>query len=132
MNTYVNYAELIMPAWAPPSWIFGPVWAVLYILIFISFSRVFLLFFQKQIPWYVALPFFLNILFNLAFTPIQFGLKNLPLASLDILLVLATLILGMVVIAPYAKWIAWIQVPYFLWVSFATVLQLTITFLNYR
>ena len=132
MNTYVNYAELIKPAWAPPSWIFGPVWTVLYILIFISFGRVFLLFFQKQIPWYVALPFFLNILFNLAFTPIQFGLKNLPLASLDILLVLATLIWAMVVIAPYAKWIAWIQVPYLLWVSFATVLQLTITFLNYR
>ncbi len=132
MNTYTNYAELIKPGWAPPSWVFGPVWTVLYILIFISFSRVFILFFQKQIPGYVALPFLLNILFNLAFTPIQFGLKNLPLASIDIILVLGTLVWAMISIAPYAKWIAWIQVPYLLWVLFATVLQLTITFLNYR
>ncbi|MDO8481584.1 MAG: TspO/MBR family protein, partial [bacterium] len=79
----------------------------------------------------VALPFALNLIFNFAFTPIQFGLKNLPLASIDVLLVLLTLIWAMFSIYPYAKWIAYTQVPYLGWVLFATALQLTITFANW-
>lgn len=86
--------------------------------------------FQKRIPFIVALPFILNIIFNLAFTPIQFGLKNNLLAAADILLVLGTLIWAMTAIFPHQRWIAYIQIPYLLWVSFATVLQLTITYLN--
>jgi tryptophan-rich sensory protein len=85
---------------------------------------------NKQIKWFVALPFLLNLIFNLAFTPIQFRLQNNYLAALDILLVLGTLIWAMVVIYPFARWITYIQIPYLLWVSFATVLQLTITVLN--
>ena len=85
---------------------------------------------QKQIALVVALPFVFNIIFNLAFTPLQFGLKSNLLAAIDILLVLATLVWAMVAIYPYAKWITYIQVPYLLWVSFATILQLTITYLN--
>lgn len=78
----------------------------------------------------VALPFILNIVFNLVFTPIQFGLKNNFFAAADILLVLGTLIWAMAAIYPHARWITYIQIPYLLWVSFATVLQLTITHLN--
>lgn len=85
---------------------------------------------QKTIPLAVALPFALNIIFNLSFTPLQFGLQNNLLAAIDILLVLGTLIWAMIAIYPYAHWITYIQIPYLLWVSFATVLQLTITYLN--
>ncbi len=132
MNNYTNYSELIKPSWAPPSWIFGPVWSVLYLLIAISFGSVVKMFFEKKVPFVVLLPFLLNIVFNALFTWIQFGLKNLPLASLDILLVLGTLIWAMIAIYPYAKWITWMQIPYVLWVSFATVVQITITYLNNR
>ncbi len=128
MNTW--YQQLIKPTWAPPAWIFGPVWSVLYIVIFITFWYVWWLFFKGKIPFIVLLPFILNIIFNLLFTPIQFGLKNNLLASIDILLVLATLIWLMIVIFPYAKWVTYANIPYLLWVSFATILQLTITFLN--
>ncbi len=129
-NTYNWYSQLIKPFWAPPNWIFGPVWTFLYILIVISFGKVFLMALKKEIPFIVILPFILNIIFNLAFTPLQFGLKNNFLAAIDILLVWGTLVWLMVAIYPYAKWIAYIQIPYFLWVSFASVLQLTITYLN--
>jgi tryptophan-rich sensory protein len=54
----------------------------------------------------------------------------LVLASIDILLVLFTLIWAMVAVYPYLKWITYIQIPYLLWVSFASALQLTITYLN--
>lgn len=130
MNTYDWYQQLIKPFWAPPSWLFGLVWTVLYILIAISFGKVFLMLWQKKIGFLIALPFILNLIFNFAFTPIQFGLKNNLLAGIDIILVLATLIWAMFAIYPHARWIMYIQIPYLIWVSFATGLQLTITYLN--
>jgi tryptophan-rich sensory protein len=130
MNEYNWYSQLIKPTWSPPAWLFGPVWTFLYVLIAVSFGKVFFLFSQKKIPFIVALPFILNLVFNFAFTPIQFGLKNNLLAAADILLVLGTLVWAMKAIWPHARWITYIQIPYLLWVSFATVLQLTITYLN--
>jgi len=130
MNTYNWYSQLIKPTWAPLSWLFGPVWSVLYILIAISFGKVFILLFQKQINFWVALPFILNLVFNFAFTPIQFGLKNNLFAAIDIILVLITLIWAMIAIYPHVKWVTYIQIPYLLWVTFATILQLTITYIN--
>jgi tryptophan-rich sensory protein len=128
--TYEWYQQLLKPSWAPPSWLFGPVWSVLYVLIAISFGRVFWLLAQKKLAFKVALPFILNLVFNFAFTPIQFGLKNNLLAMADILLVLGTLVWAIIAIWPHAKWIAYMQIPYLVWVGFATVLQLTVTFLN--
>ena len=130
MNTYNWYSQLIKPIWSPPAYLFGPVWTFLYILIFISFSKVFVMAWQKTILIIVILPFILNLIFNFAFSPIQFGLKNNLLASIDIVLILGTLIWAMIVIYPYARWVSYIQIPYLLWVSFATVLQITITYLN--
>jgi translocator protein len=125
------YETLLRPSWSPPSWIFGPVWTFLYIIIVVSFGYVLYRFWQGTIPFLVALPFVLNIFFNLIFTPIQFGLRNNLLASIDILLVLGTLLWAIVVIYPYAPWVTYINLPYLLWVSFATVLQITILFLNW-
>jgi len=88
------------------------------------------MFFQKKIPFIVALPFILNLIFNFSFTPLQFGLKNNLLAAVDILLVLSTLVWAMIAIYPHIRWVTYIQIPYLLWVSFATILQLTITYLN--
>lgn len=129
-NTYNWYSTIIRPTWSPPSYLFGPVWTFLYILIAISFSKVFWMAYQKEISFMIALPFILNIFFNLIFTPIQFGLKNNLLAALDISLVLATLIWAMIAIYRYAPWITYMQIPYLLWVCFATVLQFNITWLN--
>ena len=136
-TTYKYFSELIKPTWAPPPSIFGIVWPILYILIAISFGKVFILLFQKQISFWVALPFILNLIFNFSFTYFQFGLKNNYLAAADILLVLITLIWGMISIWTLAPrsfsevgWVFYINIPYLLWVMFATVLQLTITWLN--
>ena len=130
MQAYSWYQELIKPWWSPPGWLFGPVWSVLYVLIAVSFGKVFWMAWQKQIPALVALPFVLNLVFNFSFTWLQFGLQNNYLAALDVILVLATLVWAILAIYPHVKWIAYAQIPYLVWVSFATILQLTITFLN--
>lgn len=129
-NAYSWYSQLIKPTWAPPSWIFSPVWAVLYILIAISFSKVFIMAINKKIPAIISLPFILNLIFNFSFTYFQFGLRNNYLAMADILLVLITLVWSIFVIYSHAKWVSFINIPYLLWVCFATVLQITVTFLN--
>jgi tryptophan-rich sensory protein len=130
-NSYTDYASYIKPWFSPPSWLFGPVWSVLYLIIAFSFGYVFLKIWQGHIPPIVALPFILNLVANFAFTPVQFGLNNLPLASLVILVVLGTLLWAMWAIWPHAQFITYLQIPYLLWVSFATVLQLSVTYLNW-
>ena len=130
MNSYSWYATLVKPSWAPPSWLFGPVWSVLYAGIAVSYGYVAYLLIQKRISFWVVVPFGLNIVFNALFTPLQFGLRNNWLASVDIVLVLVTLIWAMIAIFPHARWVALVNIPYLLWVCFATVLQFSITFLN--
>lgn len=77
------YQELKKPTWAPPSKLFHSVWSVLYLIIFISYGYVFYLFFQAEIGWIEILPFLMNILFNLAFTP-----SNLLLEIIILLLLI--------------------------------------------
>lgn len=132
MQNYSWYAKLKKPRWAPPAWLFGPVWTVLYILIGISFGGVAVLASRGAVPLIVTLPFVLNLIFNLSFTPLQFGLKNNLLAAVDVLLVWGTLVWAIAWIFPLVTWIAYMQIPYILWVSFATVLQLTVTWMNRR
>lgn len=124
------YAQLAKPFFAPPAWLFGPVWSVLYIVIAISFGYVLVQCLKGRLPFRVLLPFILNLVFNAAYTPIQFGLKNNLLASVDILLVLGTLLWALSVIWRRKPWVAYVNIPYLLWVAFATVLQLSITWLN--
>ena len=124
------YAQLAKPFFAPPASVFGPVWGVLYVIIAISFGFVLLQFLQRRWPASVLLPFMLNLVFYAAYTPIQFGLRNNWLASLDILLVLGTLVWALSAVWSRARWVALVNIPYLLWVTFATVLQLSITWLN--
>ena len=126
------YSTQLKPSWSPPAWLFGPVWTFLYVLIAISFGKVFWMAIQKQIPVLVAVPFILNLIFNFSFSPIQFGLQNNVLAAVDIILVLGTLIWGIIAIYPHVPYLAYMQIPYLMWVSFATVLQLTVTYLNFH
>jgi benzodiazapine receptor len=132
MATANWYSQLKKPNWAPPSWLFGPVWAFLYLIIAVSFSTIFYKALTQQISLIIALPFVLNLIFNFAFTPIQFGLKNNLLAAFDIIIIVGTLVWAFVSVwqVPDLHWALYVNIPYLLWGSFATTLQLTITYLN--
>lgn len=133
MNEQIQYIQLLKPSWAPPSWVFGPVWTILYVIIAVSFITVFYKAFTKDIPWIVALPFALNLIFNFAFPLIQFRLVNNFFASIDILLVIGTLIWALFAIwhnVPELRWVVYVNTPYLIWGVFATCVQLTITYLN--
>ena len=124
------YNSLAKPSWTPAPATIGLIWKILYPVILISFGFVFVQTIRGKVGWMVALPFAINLVANLIFTPIQFGMRNLPLAAVDILVVWATIIWCVIAVWPHFKWVAFAQGPYFVWVSLATVLQLSITWMN--
>lgn len=131
MDFMTWYDALAKPAWTPSPRTIGLVWQTLYPVIIVTFLFVFLQAARRKIDRRVAWPFVVNLVSNLIFTPIQFGLRNLPLASLDILIVLGSLIWMIAAIWKYHRWVALAQVPYLIWVCIATVLQMSITWMNW-
>ena len=124
------YESLEKPAWTPDPETISIIWQILYPIIFFSFGYVFFKAIQRKISWSVALPFAINLIANLSFTPLLFGARSLILASVDIIVVLATIIWGMTLIWRHHRWVAIAQVPYLIWVTIATCLQLAITHMN--
>jgi tryptophan-rich sensory protein len=113
MNEHIWYEGLKKPSWAPPAKIFMPVWIFLYVII----------------AWSFAFAFY-GIIFNFAFTPIEFRLKNIVLALIDVLLTLGTLIWAMIAIFPFWAPIAVLNIPYLLWLIFASALQIAVVIKN--
>jgi tryptophan-rich sensory protein len=72
-----------------------------------------------------------NLAANIAFTPIQFGMRNMPLASVDILIVWGSIFWMVWAVWPHYRWVTAAQLPYFVWVTLATVLQISITAMNW-
>lgn len=124
------YDSLWKPAWTPAPATIGLIWQILYPVIIVSFAYVFVQVWRRRLPVPIALPFAVNLAANLAFTPIQFGLRNLWLAAFDIVLVWASILWMIGTIWPLARWVALAQIPYLVWVSIATVLQLSVTWMN--
>jgi translocator protein len=125
------YDNLAKPTWTPSPATIGLIWTLLYPVIVVSFGFVFLKAFQGKVSRFVAVPFAINLLSNLLFMPIFSGLRTMPLAAVDILIVWTTIIWCVVAIWPHFKWVAVAQGPYFVWVSIATVLQMSITAMNW-
>lgn len=124
------YSTQVKPWFSPPSYLFGIVWSILYPVIFASFGFTIYKVIKKEMPPIVLLPLGINLISNLAFSPIQFGLQNNLLAAIDITIVLCSLIWFMVIVFNHDKIITYVQIPYLLWVAFATILQYSVTWLN--
>ncbi len=125
------YDSLAKPSWTPAPSTISLIWLILYPIILISFGFVFVKAVQGRVPRLVAVPFAINLVANLLFMPIFSGLRSVPLASVDIVIVWATIIWCVVAIWPVYKWVGAAQVPYFVWVSIASVVQLSITAMNW-
>lgn len=81
------YNSLLKPDWTPAPRAIGLIWKILYPIILVSFGFFFVRASGRRVPVFVGLPFAINLVANLTFTPIQFGLRNLPWAAVDILVV---------------------------------------------
>ena len=124
------YHKLNKPFWAPKDWAFGVAWSILYPIIIVVNVYVTVLLVKGKIGWLIALPFWLNLFFNIIFSPIQFNLKNNSLALADAVLILVTTIWAMLAIWPHNRLLAFAFVPYLIWVCIAVTLQAYIVLHN--
>lgn len=131
----VWYAGLQKPSFNPPSWVFGPVWILLYFLMGISVYLVWSSYSNvsdgqskkvKDALWF----FWVHLFFNAIWSIIFFGMQNLGLAFVDIVIIWFLIIVLMVNFWGINRWSTYLLIPYFLWVSFASVLNYFIWRLN--
>ncbi|OWK43767.1 TspO/MBR family protein [Fimbriiglobus ruber] len=130
MNWIEWYNGLAKPDWTPAPSTIALIWQILYPIILVSFGYAFVQVYRRRFPRPVAIPFAVNLVANLLFMPLFAGLHNIPLATMDILVVWATIVWCAVAVWRHARWVAFAQVPYFGWVSTATVVQLSIAVAN--
>lgn len=123
------YAALAKPPWNPPSWIFGPVWTVLYAMMAVAAWLVW-----QRGGWAVQgrpLKLFLVQLgLNGLWSPIFFGLHEPGVAFAEIILLWLAILVTLVSFWRVHRSAAWLLVPYLAWVSFAAVLNGTLWRLN--
>ncbi|MBN8213650.1 MAG: tryptophan-rich sensory protein [Xanthomonadales bacterium] len=125
------YAALLKPTWNPPSWVFGPVWTLLYTIMAVALWLV-----RRELDAddvlrqrAVAL-FAIQFLLNLAWTPLFFGLHSPGLAFAEICLLWIALLSTMLTFGRVNALAGYLLLPYLLWVSFALVLNGTIWLMN--
>lgn len=125
------YSGLVKPALNPPSFIFGPVWTTLYVLMGIASYRVFRKrAVNKTVAWKALGLYGVHLLVNLSWSFVFFGGQNPEGAVAVIILLLAMILVLMLLFSRIDKWAAFLLVPYLAWVSFATYLNTSIAQLN--
>ena len=120
------YSEIIQPSFNPPSWVFPPVWTTLYVMMSIAIWRVWIAFFNSRI----LKLYFIHLFFNCIWSIIFFGFHQIGLALINIIVILFFIIILMKEYLKIDKLSFYLMIPYFLWSSFALVLNATILFLN--
>ncbi|MCP2241497.1 TspO/MBR family protein [Lentzea aerocolonigenes] len=121
-----EYLGLQRPSWAPPAWLFGPVWTVLYALIALS----------GWLAWRNGAGrgeltmFGVQLVLNALWTPLFFGLGWYALAFAEIVLLWLSIVALAVVFWWRSRTAALLLVPYLAWVSFAGALNVSIAALN--
>jgi len=123
------YAALVRPAWAPPGWLFGPVWFALYLLMGIAAAIVWNRFGFERAGLALAL-FLVQLGVNAVWSPVFFGLHQVGMA-LGVIVLLDLLVLATIVaFARKSLVAASLLAPYFAWIVFATALNYAIWRLN--
>lgn len=123
------YASLNQPAFNPPNWVFGPVWTLLYLLMGISFYMIWNLEPGKARQQAILI-FLMQLLLNFTWSFFFFHFKMIGIALVDIVLLLGTIVLMLIRFRRLKPLAAYINIPYLLWVTFATVLNTAYFVLN--
>jgi translocator protein len=123
------YVDLMLPPWAPPPWLFGPVWTMLYILIAIAAWRVW-----KHDGWKGArgalMLYVAQLVLNALWTWIFFAWQMGTWALIEIVVLWLLIIYTMIAFARHDRLAAWLMAPYLVWVTFAAALTYALWQLN--
>ena len=120
------YSEIVLPIFNPPSWVFAPVWTALYILMSIAIWRIWIKFSDRKI----LSVYLYHLLFNATWSIVFFGFHQIELALINIIIILIFIIVLMKIYLNKDKFSFFIMVPYFLWTTYALILNAAIVILN--
>ena len=123
------YATLNKPSFNPPNWLFGPVWTILYLLMGISFFLIWKIAPSKERNVAIFV-FLIQLLLNFGWSFFFFYFKMIGFALVEISLLWMSIVIMLILFYKVRPVAAYINIPYFLWVSFATVLNAAYYFLN--
>ena len=121
-----TYRALDLPPYAPPSWLFGPVWSVLYVMIGVAGWLLWRAGGWDRVMWLWVV----QLALNLAWTPLFFAADLYTVALVEILFLAGAVALLIAWSWRRSRAAAWLLVPYFAWVCFATALTAGIVVLN--
>ena len=121
------YSSIIVPSFNPPSWVFGPVWSTLYLLMSIAIWRIWVNYYDKK----TLKIYFFHLFFNALWSIFFFGFHLIGIALIDLLVILFFIIVLLNIYFKKDKISFYLMIPYFLWSSFALVLNTGIFFLNF-
>lgn len=130
------YEQLNKPIFTPPNWLFGPAWSILYVLMGGSLAIIWQITVVSRYPIIKKFAkrgiviFILHFILNLAWTPIFFGLHMPQFALIIILAILAMIIILIRHFIRLDRVSAFLLIPYLLWVTYATALNIAIVVLN--
>lgn len=124
------YLGLAKPALNPPSWVFGPVWFIIYTLMAFSIWFIWNKMGENKRAKSAFVVFWAHLVINAIWTPVFFGLQNVFLALIIIVILLALIAYLIYVFWRIDRKASWLLVPYFVWVLFATYLNYSILLLN--
>jgi len=124
------YTQLIKPPFQPPNWVFGPAWTILYILMGIAFGIIWSSDRDNQFKKVAMNLFVVQFILNLIWSPVFFLSKQITLALIVILILWLLIIFTIRAFSKIDRNASYLLIPYLLWVSFATLLNGSIVYLN--
>ena len=120
------YSQIIQPTFSPPSWVFGPVWTTLYLLMSLA---VWLSWLSQKDKKTLKI-YFIHIFFNAIWSVIFFGFHQISIALFDLLIILFFILWLMRIYYKSNKLSFLLMIPYLLWSSYALLLNVSIFYLN--
>ena len=120
------YSEILLPSFNPPSWIFGPVWTILYIFMSIAAWSAWMKTADKKILQI----YFVHLFFNSIWSVIFFGFHQILIALIDLIIILIFITWLMKIYYQVNKISFLLMIPYLLWSSYALILNANIYYLN--
>ncbi len=124
------YATINKPSFTPPSWIFGPVWIFLFLLMGISLYLVWENGFKSRENKMALNLFMIQLILNTFWSIIFFGLHSPIFAFIEIILLWIVILFTMLRFYRISKTASYLLIPYIIWVTFAAFLNLSIVLIN--
>ena len=120
------YSQIILPSYNPPSWVFAPVWTLLYVMMSIAIWKIWI----NSFDFKLMKLYFIHLFFNGTWSIVFFGFHQIGLALINLVIIVIFIIMLMKKYLIRDRFSFYLMIPYFLWSSYALILNSSIFLLN--